>query len=65
MKKTLAILAVLVLVAVLVWMKVGRKTPTVNTPVTTGEDLNKELMATEDDGGAADFVELQNSAEGL
>lgn len=65
MKKTLVILAVLFSLGILVWMKVGKKTPVINTPVTSGEDLNKELMTTEDDGGAADFVELQSSAEGL
>lgn len=56
MKKILAILVVLA-AAVLVWMMFAKKTQE--------EDLNKELGTTVDDGGAADFGELQKSAEGL
>ncbi len=64
MKKVLAILVILA-AAALVWMGLAKKTQVGRTAVTAGEDLNKELMTTEDDGGAADFVELQKSAEGL
>ena len=58
MKKALIILAVLA-VAVLAWVVWGNK-----TQITT-EDLSRELNTTVDDGGAADFGELQKSAEGL
>ncbi len=65
MKKVLAILVILAAAAALVWVGLAKKTQVGRTAVTAGEDLNKELMTTEDDGGAADFVELQKSAEGL
>lgn len=72
MKKVLMILVVLAVVA-LIWMTLIRKiqnsqpvkTQVGGTTVTVEEDLDKELGTTVDDGGAADFVELQNSAEGL
>ncbi len=64
MKKVLAILVILA-AAALVWVGLAKKTQVGKTAVTAEEDLNKELMTTEDDGGAADFVELQKSAEGL
>ena len=58
MKKVLIILAVLAM-AILAWVVWANK-----TQITT-EDLSKELNMTVDDGGAADFGELQKSAEGL
>jgi len=78
MKKVL-ILIVLVLAVVLIWVgyRYGYKKPvtkgTYTTPVvgtvpsgTPAEDnLQTELKQTEDDGGAADFVELEKSTEGL
>ena len=67
MKKVLIVI-VLVLAAVLLWAGLTKKTARPQTGaviVTTEEDLNKELDSTVDDGGAADFGELQNSAEGL
>lgn len=57
MKKVLAALAILILVVVVIWMNLAKKAQ--------GEDLDKELGTTVDDGEAADFVELQQSAEGL
>ena len=67
MKKIL-VLIVLVLAAVLLWTGLTKKTARPQTgaaTATTEEDLNKELDSTVDDRGAADFGELQNSAEGL
>ena len=71
MKKILAILIILGLAAVLVWAgyKYAYRKPvlltTTITTTTKTEDLEAELQQTEDDGGAADFVELEKSAEGL
>ncbi|KKU95499.1 MAG: hypothetical protein UY27_C0015G0005 [Candidatus Gottesmanbacteria bacterium GW2011_GWA1_48_13] len=75
MKKILAILIILGLAGVLVWAgyKYAYKKPVSlpTTSTTTGasttktENLEAELQQTEDDGGAADFVELEKSAEGL
>lgn len=61
MKKILAILVILGLAVVLVWA--GYKYA--YTTTTKTENLEGELLQTEDDGGAADFVELEKSAEGL
>ncbi|GEM_PF-5440413 len=73
MKKVWAILIILALAAALAWVGLAKKTQkpqtiktqVEGTTVTTEEDLNKGLMTTEDDGGTADFVELERSAEGL
>lgn len=65
MKKLLIVMGILIaLMLVIGYVKNKRQLET-SIVVTQEEDLNKELVTTEDDGGAADFVELQESAEGL
>ena len=39
--------------------------PTVSVPTPSPQDLNKELIQTEDDGGQADFKALDQDATGL
>lgn len=76
MKKVWIILIAFAILVVVVWLGYAGKTPKLQTvktqteektvvTMTAEEDLNKELGTTADDGGAADFVELQKSAEGL
>ena len=68
MKKVLAILIILGLAVALVWALSTTTTPTPNaitTKTENTENLEAQLQQTEDDGGTADFVELQKSAEGL
>lgn len=71
MKKVWAILMILALAAALVWVGyryVFKKQMTEEAVLYTApieENLTTELTKTEDDGGTADFVELEKSAEGL
>ena len=64
MKKLLIAIGILIGLVLVVSYVIKSQTDT-SIVVTQEEDLNKELGTTEDDGGAADFVELLKSAEGL
>lgn len=66
MKKVLVIIAVLVAIMAVGWMVFNKPQMIVKPQIEgTQTNLEQELKSTEDDAGAADFKELDKSAEGL